>query len=780
MPKGLGGYQPDTKAPSSRRADFNLLRRVAVLERNGGGTPGGEPNWPDGYPTYDSRYVNVDGDTMTGPLVIPGPPTTGGQAANKDYVDSLIAGLEPGTIILDGPGPPASNTGNVGDYYADTLNGVLYGPKGSGSGVANAVLNEPFNNLGNWTGVALTTVVTGRTGTAAQTTASGSGAAYMIPAVSESDWIIVGFAFNSNGTTADRQLLRLRSDAAVTEHLRFVLGSTGTLFVFRGSSSLITSAPIGVLPGTWAYIEIQARLHDSQGQVVVRVNGVQQLIVANVDTKNGGTKTTFDSVALAGANGINQLYDDMYIKTGSGATFAGDTTITGDPWPVTVRRLPDGSVTTVQIADNAVTNAKLADVPTATFKGRVTAASGDPEDLTATQATSMLNVFTSALKGLTPLSGGGTTNFLRADGTWAPPPAGGGSPDWTLGYPTYDPRYVNVDGDTMTGALIVSPSTNVAGLILRRPDEQPSMNWQLLDGTRLGYIQVSGSEFKLFADGADPMTFYTNGTETFRIRANTTGEILTVAGSPDNYMRFRSASPSGTAQGYVGYVDSWLRMVGDANPVTVQSGAAQECRIAAGYPLTFYCNTAERARFDSNGNFMLGKTSIDAGTLGAQFTGDGGVLAVNNAITNTPSLICGKNGAGVAAGHDYVHFRTNNSNIGSITRNASTSAVLYNTTSDYRLKEGRGLITGARERIKVLRPRRVVWKDDPTQTEVDGFFAHEVAEVVPDAVTGEQDAEEMQQMDATRLIPLLVAAVQELTTEVEQLRAEVAQLKGAA
>ena len=91
-----------------------------------------------------------------------------------------------------------------------------------------------------------------------------------------------------------------------------------------------------------------------------------------------------------------------------------------------------GDVTTVAgavattLTNDAVTNAKLANVATATLKGRVTAATGDPEDLTGTQATTLLDVFTSALKGLAPASGGGTTNFLRADGTWAAPAGGGG------------------------------------------------------------------------------------------------------------------------------------------------------------------------------------------------------------------------------------------------------------------------------------------------------------------------------------------------------------------
>jgi len=77
------------------------------------------------------------------------------------------------------------------------------------------------------------------------------------------------------------------------------------------------------------------------------------------------------------------------------------------------------------IAAGVVTNAKLANVATARIKGRVTAGTGDPEDLTGTQVTTLIDTFTSALQGAVPLSGGGTANFLRADGSWAAPPSGG-------------------------------------------------------------------------------------------------------------------------------------------------------------------------------------------------------------------------------------------------------------------------------------------------------------------------------------------------------------------
>ena len=77
------------------------------------------------------------------------------------------------------------------------------------------------------------------------------------------------------------------------------------------------------------------------------------------------------------------------------------------------------------IAARAVTWAKAQAVATARLLGRTTAGSGDVEELTGTQVTAMLDVVTSGAKGLAPASGGGTTNFLRADLTWAA--AGGGS-----------------------------------------------------------------------------------------------------------------------------------------------------------------------------------------------------------------------------------------------------------------------------------------------------------------------------------------------------------------
>ena len=90
------------------------------------------------------------------------------------------------------------------------------------------------------------------------------------------------------------------------------------------------------------------------------------------------------------------------------------------------------SVGTTEIASDAVTNAKLAPVSTQTFKARNTAGTGDSEDVTPAVAATMLPAFNSVNKGVVPASGGGTTNYLRADGSFATPPGTGGGSDPNL------------------------------------------------------------------------------------------------------------------------------------------------------------------------------------------------------------------------------------------------------------------------------------------------------------------------------------------------------------
>jgi hypothetical protein len=170
------------------------------------------------------------------------------------------------------------------------------------------------------------------------------------------------------------------------------------------------------------------------------VTGLQTALDSKVDENaaiTGATKTkiTYDAKGLvtAGADATTADIADSSNRryvTDAQQTVIGNTsgTNTGDQ-TITLTGDVTGTGTgsfAATIANNAVTLAKIQDITTARILGRVTAGSGDTEELTGTQATTLLDTFTSSLKGLAPASGGGTSNFLRADGTWAAPSGGGG------------------------------------------------------------------------------------------------------------------------------------------------------------------------------------------------------------------------------------------------------------------------------------------------------------------------------------------------------------------
>ncbi|HET9665979.1 MAG TPA: hypothetical protein VFP09_04460, partial [Desertimonas sp.] len=72
------------------------------------------------------------------------------------------------------------------------------------------------------------------------------------------------------------------------------------------------------------YMEVQAKLHDTTGFVTVRLNGVVIAEALNVDTKNAGTKTTFDTLRFSATGGSNSRFDDLYLMTGAGDAFLGE------------------------------------------------------------------------------------------------------------------------------------------------------------------------------------------------------------------------------------------------------------------------------------------------------------------------------------------------------------------------------------------------------------------------------------------------------------------------
>ncbi len=136
------------------------------------------------------------------------------------------------------------------------------------------------------------------------------------------------------------------------------------------------------------------------------------------------------------------------------------------------------------------------------------------------------------------------------------------------------------------------------------------------------------------------------------------------------------------------------------------------------------------------------------------------------------AFVCQPDANGTANAAVFVN--SSGSNAGFIQYTATTTT--YSTSSDYRLKENIQPLENGLERLNNLKPVKFDWKNEDTSSE--GFIAHEVQEVFPDAVSGEKDGEDMQGMDYGRITPLLVKAIQEQQEQIEQLKTEIQTLKG--
>jgi hypothetical protein len=196
--------------------------------------------------------------------------------------------------------------------------------------------------------------------------------------------------------------------------------------------------------------------------------------------------------------------------------------------------------------------------------------------------------------------------------------------------------------------------------------------------------------------------------------------------------------------------------------------------------LLFQINAAEKGRIDTGGYLLWACTSQDGNaSTGVRLSNLGAVFATRDAEYAGIFRRSSSDGG-------VILFRRDSSNVGSISVTSSNTA--FNTSSDYRLKENVTALTGAITRIKTLKPYRFNFKVDASKT-VDGFLAHEVT-TVPEAITGTKDAVATedseaakkgdpiyQQIDQSKLVPLLTAALQEAIAKIETLETKVAALE---
>jgi len=184
--------------------------------------------------------------------------------------------------------------------------------------------------------------------------------------------------------------------------------------------------------------------------------------------------------------------------------------------------------------------------------------------------------------------------------------------------------------------------------------------------------------------------------------------------------------------------------------------------------INVFTSGSERARIDSSGNLLVGCTQQPSTTIpGLQFSASASGTQMAWATNTTANKI-------------VINMTNPNGQVGYILTNGSSTT--YATSSDYRLKENVVGVTGASARVQQLNPVRFNFIADPDRT-VDGFLAHEVQDVVPEAITGAKDAIDdegnpvYQGIDQSKLVPLLTAALQEALAKIDDLTARVSALE---
>ena len=316
---------------------------------------------------------------------------------------------------------------------------------------------------------------------------------------------------------------------------------------------------------------------------------------------------------------------------------------------------------------------------------------------------------------------------------------------------------VNITGSTnLIGSLSGTSATFSLGVTIANNNwlnftdtSAVSRNILLLASDNNLYLQYKSGSNLLIRD--------TNGTERMRITSG--GNVGIGTSSPSAILDVRGASiymnMSDTSDSRYINFGNW---VAGRSQIEVGGGDFFIKTQSSNY-LAFGTNASERMRITSAGQVYVANTSGLNGMLNSTTTDGNFALTLFDAFGNNA----------------LAGFRNSSAaQIGSITIVSGGSTTSYNTTSDYRLKEDLKDFNGL-EKVSAIKVYNFKWKLGDYR--MDGVIAHELAEVIPYAVVGEKDAEEMQSVDYSKLTPVLVKAIQEQQAQIQELQAQITELK---
>ena len=296
-------------------------------------------------------------------------------------------------------------------------------------------------------------------------------------------------------------------------------------------------------------------------------------------------------------------------------------------------------------------------------------------------------------------------------------------------------------------------------------------------GTQSGGIQTNGGGMGI-SGGSGENRMFLPTTAQAHVGIGTTDFPTGMASSSYSQLKIGGSviSVSGTGDGHATFFSN-NAYVGASNNMYLDAGGAASAIQQTQGKISFTTFDGSGGSADAQWSFTNAMTinasrQICFGTAQALDSSNATCGFTPNSNTGA-EMIVGRPSSFTGTGNTLLHYH-NGSYIGGV--NTSTSATSFLTSSDYRLKENIKPLENGLSRVINLNPVKFDWKLNSESSE--GFIAHEVQAIFPEAISGEKDDERMQGMDYGRITPLLVKAIQEQQVIIDDLKSRIETLEG--
>ena len=299
--------------------------------------------------------------------------------------------------------------------------------------------------------------------------------------------------------------------------------------------------------------------------------------------------------------------------------------------------------------------------------------------------------------------------------------------------------------------LTIENDTNVSLQLMGGSSHQLGITFSDSGATEAGYIYYNTGTQDLKIKAEDAVIFQSGSTE--RMRIDSLGNVGIGTSSPSAKCHLYTSTSNAINLGIQNSQRYWK--------IETVSEKLSIADVSAG--------GLARMTFDTSGRVGIGTSSPNYKLTIQNTTTETCLELINQATSGNHRIVDFVDGAGSLCGN--------------ISIDTSANTVSFNTSSDYRLKENVDYDFTALDRVAQLKPARFNFIAD-ADTTVDGFLAHEVQDIVPEAIFGEKDAvddegnPEYQGIDQSKLVPLLTKAIQEQQAIIDDLKSRIETLEG--